>query len=155
MLESSYELSPILLGIHTCGCMVTVPTTGRPHQLGAHVPGYLCTFSLDTNFVIYALGWVDACNLRLRSPRSSDKRKSIVEQGDVSSGKRKRKPAPPRSKVWNHFTKVVDAEGSTVTMARCNYCGSMLRADSAIHGTKHLARHITSIHPDKLDESPL
>jgi hypothetical protein len=103
-----------------------------------------------TNFVIYALGWVDACNLRLRSPRSSDKRKSIVEQGDVSSGKRKRKPAPPRSKVWNHFTKeVVEAEGgSMVTMAKCNYCPSELKADSASHGTNHLKRHIRSIHPE-------
>lgn len=117
--------------------------------------GFRKEFARD--LVIYALGWVNGCNLRLRSPRSSNMGKSIVEQGDVPSGKRKRKPLPPRSKVWNHFTKeeVVEAEGSTVTLARCNHCGSKLRADSASHGTTQLKRHITSKHPDKLAKSAL
>ncbi|XP_066330700.1 uncharacterized protein [Miscanthus floridulus] len=172
--ENPYEDHPgvsLATGSHTIGSSYLLVGTSNwdsaSAPAGCAYPWHsmrrvLCSLGFKKEFatklVMYAFGRIDECNLRLRSPSSSNMGKSIVKQaGDVPSGKRKRKPLPPRSKVWNHFTKeeVVEAEGSTVTMARCNHCGSKLKADSASHGTTQLKRHITSTHPDELAKSPL
>ncbi|WOH12894.1 hypothetical protein DCAR_0832403 [Daucus carota subsp. sativus] len=54
--------------------------------------------------------------------------------------KRKRKPMDKRSEVWDHFTKFMDADGST--KAKCNYCSREYFSDSSKNGTSNLRTHL-------------
>uniref|UniRef100_A0A803PEN4 BED-type domain-containing protein n=1 Tax=Cannabis sativa TaxID=3483 RepID=A0A803PEN4_CANSA len=53
----------------------------------------------------------------------------------------KRKPTRPPSKVWTHFTKVIDDAKNP--KARCNYCGVSYACGSKKNGTSNLLTHLS------------
>ena len=57
----------------------------------------------------------------------------------VVSGQ-KRKEMAPRSDVWNHYNKFMNAEGNKV--AQCKKCGKICPADSKGSGTSGLKSHL-------------
>ncbi|KAH1047513.1 hypothetical protein J1N35_038297 [Gossypium stocksii] len=54
-------------------------------------------------------------------PTSIDSGNSVGEASNQTNGTiGKRKAIPQRSKVWSHFTKIINIDGAS--NAKCNYC---------------------------------
>ncbi|XBI28102.1 hypothetical protein VPH35_052403 [Triticum aestivum] len=79
--------------------------------------------------------------------------KETTEAEKNTENAKKRKEMAPRSEVWNHFSKEVNA--TTVT---CNYCKSELACGSKRNGTSSLLKHLTTCkrnpHSNKDDKQP-
>ncbi|XP_055961060.1 zinc finger BED domain-containing protein RICESLEEPER 2-like [Mercurialis annua] len=54
---------------------------------------------------------------------------------------KKRKQIPVRSKVWEHFERIVDEYGKLL-MAKCLYCAKIYNSDTKVNGTSTLRAHI-------------
>jgi hypothetical protein len=83
---------------------------------------------------------------------STEKKSAEVEPGNKSR-KHTECTSWSRSKVWLHFSRVVNIDDSCVIKAMCRHCGKLLRADSKINGTSRLRRHIIGCHKIELGGS--
>ncbi|XP_055959936.1 zinc finger BED domain-containing protein RICESLEEPER 2-like [Mercurialis annua] len=56
---------------------------------------------------------------------------------------KKRKQVSVRSKVWDHFERIVDENGKLI-LSKCLYCAKTYNSDTKINGTSTLRSHILS-----------
>ncbi|KAG8364875.1 hypothetical protein BUALT_Bualt18G0043900 [Buddleja alternifolia] len=60
---------------------------------------------------------------------------------EVSTGDKRKRESKLRSKVWQHFTKIIKEDGKC-DRCQCNHCQKLFSCSSR-SGTTHLLRHIT------------
>ncbi|KAL3636914.1 hypothetical protein CASFOL_019213 [Castilleja foliolosa] len=65
----------------------------------------------------------------------------INYQSEASAGDKRKREGKLRSKVWQHFTKIVKEDGKC-DKCQCNHCQKLFTCSSR-SGTTHLLRHIT------------
>lgn len=61
-------------------------------------------------------------------------------ENDVTKEK---KQIEPRSEMWKHFTKIMDAKGN-LTSGKCKYCQREIKANVKSHGTSSLNKHFNT-----------
>ncbi|GAA0152954.1 hypothetical protein LIER_11308 [Lithospermum erythrorhizon] len=64
-----------------------------------------------------------------------------VDDLSLSTGDKRKREGKPRSRVWQHFTKLIKEDGSC-EKCKCNHCLRLFTCSSR-SGTTHLLRHIT------------
>ena len=88
-----------------------------------------------------------------KDSHDGQQQKEMTKAEKNTTNAKKRKELAPRSEVWNHFTKEVNA-----TTATCNYCKSELACGSKRNGTSSLLKHLTTCkrnpHSNKDDKQP-
>ena len=62
------------------------------------------------------------------------------KQPEVAKNEKKRKHMDSRSKVWQHFDKIL--EKGKLVKAKCVYCAKVVNADPKINGTSSCRNHI-------------
>ncbi|KAL3631456.1 hypothetical protein CASFOL_024440 [Castilleja foliolosa] len=65
----------------------------------------------------------------------------INYQSEASAGEKRKRDGNLRSKVWQHFTKILKEDGKC-DKCQCNHCQKLFTCTSR-SGTTHLLRHIT------------
>ncbi|GFP78651.1 zinc finger bed domain-containing protein ricesleeper 3 [Phtheirospermum japonicum] len=65
----------------------------------------------------------------------------INYQSEASAGDKRKREGKLRSKVWQHFTKILKEDGKC-DKCQCNHCQKLFTCSSR-SGTTHLLRHIT------------
>ncbi|KAL6561764.1 hypothetical protein OROMI_017365 [Orobanche minor] len=65
----------------------------------------------------------------------------INYQSEASAGDKRKREGKLRSKVWQHFTKIIKEDGKC-DKCQCNHCQKLFTCSSR-SGTTHLLRHIT------------
>ncbi|CAA3005230.1 uncharacterized protein LOC111395599 [Olea europaea subsp. europaea] len=62
-------------------------------------------------------------------------------QSEASTGEKRKREGKLRSKVWEHFTKIIKEDG-TCDKCQCNHCQKLFTCSSR-SGTTHLLRHVS------------
>lgn len=78
-------------------------------------------------------------------------------QSEASTGEKRKREGKLRSKVWEHFTKIIKEDG-TCDKCQCNHCQKLFTCSSR-SGTTHLLRHVSDgicpvFKQDKKEKSP-
>ncbi|XP_050222185.1 uncharacterized protein LOC126672280 [Mercurialis annua] len=79
------------------------------------------------------------------SSEPSQQQQEVVD-ADATGAKpvdKKRKQVNARSKVWDHFERIVDENGKLI-LSKCLYCAKTYNSDTKINGTSTLRFHILS-----------